>query len=363
LSDETNALEVLEPAEPNVDAVLQVRDLQTVFHTEIGTVRAVDGVSFDVHPGEVLAVVGESGCGKTVTALSVLQLLPKLGGRIREGSISYRGENLVGISDAKLRKIRGNRISMIFQDPLTALNPVQRIGNQIAEIIETHRDINHREAMNLVVDLLQLVGIPNARERVKDYPHQFSGGMRQRAMIAMAIANDPDLLIADEPTTALDVTVQAQVLDVLLGVRERLGMAIMIITHDLGVVAEVAERVMVMYAGKKVEEGTVDEIFKHPKHPYTWGLLASTTRADLPRPERLFQIPGAPPSLIHPPEGCRFAARCQYAQPTCRDSYPDLRVVGPGHIAACHFAQEEGWESGPQAEAIAVRLGSINEVA
>jgi len=357
--DET--LEVLEPAEPHVDAVLQVRDLQTVFHSEGGLVKAVDGVSFDVHPGEVLAIVGESGCGKTVTALSVLQLLPKPAGQIKEGSIAYRGENLVGIPEAKLRKIRGNRISMIFQDPLTALNPVQRIGNQIAEIIQTHRDMHKREAMDLVVDLLQLVGIPNPKQRAKDYPHQFSGGMRQRAMIAMAIANDPDLLIADEPTTALDVTVQAQVLDVLLGVRERMGMAIMIITHDLGVVAEVAERVMVMYAGK-IEEGTVDEIFTAPKHPYTWGLLASTTRADLPRPERLFQIPGAPPSLITPPKACRFAARCQYAQPVCRDDYPDLRVVGSNHIAACHFAQEEGWVPGPEAEAIAVRLGSINEV-
>ncbi len=323
--------------------LLEVRHLRTTFQTENGVVRAVDDVSFEVRSGEVLAVVGESGCGKTVTAMSILGLIDKPAGRIASGEILYRGDDLVTMPMDRLRKIRGDRIAMIFQDPLTALNPVYRIGTQIAEVIRTHREMNKEAAFNRAVELLALVGIPNPRQRARDYPHQFSGGMRQRAMIAMGVALDPDLLIADEPTTALDVTVQAQILDVLLEVRERLGSAIMLITHDLGVVAEVANRVMVMYAGKKVEEGDVETIFEHPKHPYTWGLLASTTRTDRPLLDRMYQIPGAPPSLISPPDGCRFAPRCPFVQPVCRTDYPEPRPTGAGHLVACHFAEGDEW--------------------
>jgi len=323
--------------------LLEIRVLTTVFNTEMGVLRAVDGVSFEVRAGEVLAVVGESGCGKTVTAMSILGLIPQPAGKIVAGEILYRGEDLVGMAPHRLRQIRGDRIAMIFQDPLTALNPVYRVGDQIAEVILAHRKVSKAAAFKQAVELLDLVGIPNPPERARHYPHEFSGGMRQRAMIAMGVALDPDLLIADEPTTALDVTVQAQILEVLLEVQSRLGSAILLITHDLGVVAEVANRVMVMYAGKKVEEGDVDTIFDHPKHPYTWGLLASTTRADEPLLDRMFQIPGAPPSLIHPPPACRFAPRCPFVQEVCRTDYPDPAMVVPGHEVACHFAGDEGW--------------------
>ena len=337
-------LESVAPTPGAGGALLSVRDLHTVFQVEAGVLHAVDGVSFDVQPGEVFAIVGESGSGKTVTALSILGLIPHPAGRIVGGQILYRGEDLVTVSKERRRQIRGDRITMVFQDALAALNPVHRVGNQIAEVIRFHRDVTKHEAMERAIELLGIVGIPRASERARDYPHQFSGGMRQRAMIAMAIANDPDLLIADEPTTALDVTVQAQILEVLLDVRERFQTAIVLITHDLGVVAEVAERVMVMYGGRKVEEADVDTMFTSPKHPYTWGLLKSTTRTDRPRVDRLYQIPGAPPSMLVPPAACRFAPRCVYAQDLCRAEYPDLRHVGSGnHVAACHFAQEAGW--------------------
>jgi oligopeptide/dipeptide ABC transporter ATP-binding protein len=330
--------------DPADDVVLEVENLSTVFHTEAGIVHAVDQVSFSVKAGEVLAVVGESGCGKTVTALSVLGLIPKQTGRITSGSIRYRGRDLLKMHPEEQRAIRGDRMAMIFQDPLTALNPVHRVGAQIAEQIEAHRDVSGKEAWNRAVELLTLVGIPNAVHRARDYPHHFSGGMRQRVMIAMAISLDPELLIADEPTTALDVTVQAQILRVLLDVRERLGMAVVLITHDLGVVAGVADRVMVMYAGKRVEQADVHTLYGNPKHPYTWGLLGSTTRVDRPRLEQLAQIPGAPPSLLNPPKACRFAARCAWVQSICREDYPELRPVGdPDHIAACHFADLDGW--------------------
>jgi peptide/nickel transport system ATP-binding protein/oligopeptide transport system ATP-binding protein len=334
-----------EPAPvPAGDVVLDVEDLSTVFHTEAGIVHAVDGVSFSVSAGEVLAVVGESGCGKTVTALSVLGLIPRQTGRITSGSIRYRGKDLLKMHTDEARAIRGDRIAMVFQDPLTALNPVHRVGAQIAEQIEAHRDVTGREAWRRAVELLKLVGIPNAEQRAKNYPHHFSGGMRQRVMIAMAISLDPDLLIADEPTTALDVTVQAQILQVLLDVRKRFGMAIVLITHDLGVVAGIADRVMVMYAGKRVEQADVHTLYGNPKHPYTWGLLGSTTRVDRPRLEQLTQIPGAPPSLLNPPKACRFAARCAWAQSICRVDYPELREVAePDHIAACHFVDLDGW--------------------
>jgi oligopeptide/dipeptide ABC transporter ATP-binding protein len=314
-----------------------------VFESEAGTVRAVDGVSFEVKPGEVFAVVGESGSGKTTVALSVLGLLPAPRGHITGGKILFRGEDMVNSPHERLREIRGDRVAMIFQDPLTSLNPTHRVGDQIAEVFFTHRDIDKRDAMERAVELLAIVGIPRPLERSRDYPHQFSGGMRQRAMIAMAIALRPALLIADEPTTALDVTIQAQILEVLLDVRERFEMSVMLITHDLGVVAQTADRVMVMYAGKKVEEADVRTIFSAPKHPYTWGLLGSTTRIDRPLGERMPQIPGAPPSLLNPPPACRFAPRCPRVQDVCRRDYPDLRAVGVEHEAACHFAQDAGW--------------------
>jgi oligopeptide/dipeptide ABC transporter ATP-binding protein len=343
--------------EPAADALLEVEGLKTIFHTEGGIVHAVDGVSFSVRPGEVLAIVGESGCGKSVTALSIMGLIPSPAGRIAAGSIRYRGKDLLRLHREERRAIRGDRIAMVFQDPLTALNPVHRVGAQIAELIQAHRDVSRKDAWRRSVELLKLVGIPGAEDRARQYPHHFSGGMRQRAMIAMAIALDPDLLIADEPTTALDVTVQAQILRVLLDVRERFGMAIMLITHDLGVVAGIAERVVVMYAGQKIEEADVDTLYGNPKHPYTWGLLGSTTRVDRPRLEQLTQIPGAPPSLIKPPPACRFAPRCAYVQPVCRNEYPDLRqATVPDHLAACHFANQEGWEPGPPAKEIASRL-------
>ncbi|HZD02759.1 MAG TPA: ABC transporter ATP-binding protein [Actinomycetes bacterium] len=343
--------------EPAFDALLEVEDLKTVFHTEAGTVYAVDGVGFDVRPREVLAIVGESGCGKSVTALSIMGLIPTPAGQIVSGSIRYRGRDLLRLHREERRAIRGDRIAMVFQDPLTALNPVHRVGAQIAELILAHRDVSRKEARQRAVELLRLVGIAGAEDRARQYPHHFSGGMRQRVMIAMAIALDPDLLIADEPTTALDVTVQAQILRVLLDVRERFGMAIVLITHDLGMVAGIADRVVVMYAGKKVEEADVDTLYGNPKHPYTWGLLGSTTRVDRPRLERLTQIPGAPPSLLRPPPACRFAPRCAYLQPVCRSQYPQLRqATVPDHVAACHFANLEGWEPGPPAKEVASRL-------
>ena len=343
-----------EEAEATAGALLQVEDLRTVFHTEVGTVHAVDGVSFDIRPGEVLAVVGESGCGKSVTALSIMGLIPAPAGEIVSGSINFRGKNLLHLHPEERRALRGDRIAMVFQDPLTALNPVHRVGAQIAELIQTHREVNRKDAWKRAVELLKLVGIPGAEERARQYPHHFSGGMRQRVMIAMAIALDPDLLIADEPTTALDVTVQAQILKVLLDVQDRFGMAIMLITHDLGVVAGVADRVVVMYAGQKIEEADVHTLFGNPKHPYTWGLLGSTTRVDRPRLEQLAQIPGAPPSLLDPPAACRFAPRCAYVQPLCRTEYPELRqATAPEHLAACHFAQLDGWEPGPPARELA----------
>jgi oligopeptide/dipeptide ABC transporter ATP-binding protein len=345
-----------EPAD-GTDAVLEVEDLKTIFHTEVGTVHAVDGVSFDVRGREVVAVVGESGCGKTVTALSIMGLIPYPAGEITGGAIRYRGKDLLRMHREERRAIRGDRIAMVFQDPLTALNPVHRVGAQIAELILTHRDISRKDAWQRAVELLKLVGIPSAGDRARDYPHQFSGGMRQRVMIAMAIALDPELLIADEPTTALDVTVQAQILRVLLEVRERFGMAVVLITHDLGVVAGVADRVVVMYAGKKIEQADVHTLYGNAKHPYTWGLLGSTTRVDRPRLEQLAQIPGAPPSLLAPPAACRFAPRCGYTQPICRTEYPELRpATGPEHLAACHFANLEGWEPGLPAKELAERL-------
>lgn len=336
-------------------ALLSVRNLKTEFSTEDGVVHAVDGVSFEIMPGEVFAVVGESGCGKTVTALSILGLVQKPAGRIVDGEIMFKGRDLRQIDDRELRKIRGNRIAMIFQDPLTALNPVYKVGNQIAEVFRTHQKVSKKEALQRAVGLLELVGIPRPAERAQDYPHQFSGGMRQRAMIAMAMALNPDLLIADEPTTALDVTIQAQILDVLLNLRREFNVAIMLITHDLAIVAGVADRVMVMYAGKVAEMASCDEIFYSPKHPYTWGLMTSLTRLDQANKQRLRPIRGLPPSLINLPKGCPFTPRCGYAKEICSQEYPELRSAGSaGHIASCHFAQQAEWE--PPAEVVAARV-------
>ncbi|HUE76380.1 MAG TPA: ABC transporter ATP-binding protein [Longimicrobiales bacterium] len=319
-------------------ALLEVRDLRTYFHTGDGIAKAVDGVSFHVERGEVLGIVGESGCGKSVTSLSVMGLVAEPG-RIEEGSsIVYDGRELTGLSEKELRAIRGNDIAMIFQEPMTSLNPVFRVGEQIAEAVRLHRGLSKKEARARAVELLQLVGIPVPERRVDEYPHQLSGGMRQRVMIAMALANEPDLLIADEPTTALDVTIQAQILELLNGIRQRLGMGILLITHDLGVVAEVCDRVIVMYAGQVVEEGTVADIFERPSHPYTQGLLAAVPRADR-KAGRLAVIPGTVPPPTRWPTGCRFHDRCPYAWDLTREQMPPLFDLEGGHRSRCWLVE------------------------
>ena len=289
----------------NGKLLLDVEHLRVGFRTEDGLVQAVDDVSFQLRSGEVLAIVGESGSGKSVSALTLMGLTPRLNTTF-EGSATLEGQDLLNATDDELRRLRGEEIAMIFQDPMTSLNPVQRIGAQIVEQIQAHRDMGSQEAYDLTVELLERVGIPRARERIRSYPHEFSGGMRQRVMIAMALSCDPSVLIADEPTTALDVTIQAQILEVMQELRERTDAGIVLVTHDLGVVADIADRILVMYAGRVVEQGTVDEIFYDPQHPYTWGLLGSIARVDRPRPERLPSIPGLPPSLHNRPKGCHF---------------------------------------------------------
>jgi oligopeptide transport system ATP-binding protein len=321
--------------------LLSVRDLHTTFKTDDGDVQAVDGVSFDINRGEVFAVVGESGSGKSVTAMSIMALLDSPPAIIEGEGIFWKGENLLDKSKDAMRRVRGNEIAMIFQDPLTALNPVHTVGRQIGEMARIHEGLSKGAAQERAVEMLDLVGIPEARKRVHMHPHEFSGGMRQRAMIAMAITCSPDLLIADEPTTALDVTVQAQVLEVLLSIKDEIDSAIMLVTHDLGVVAGLADRVMVMYAGRAVENGTAEEIFYETRHPYTLGLLASLPRLDDIGDEPLIPIKGAPPSLIHKPSGCPFHPRCSFARDNCVVDQPDLRrVTGVRHTAACHYAEE-----------------------
>jgi oligopeptide/dipeptide ABC transporter ATP-binding protein len=319
--------------------VLSVRNLFVSFKTDDGIVHAVEDVSFDLNAGETLGIVGESGSGKSVTSLAILGLLPDTA--TISGEVLFDGHNLLARSEKQLQPIRGERIAMIFQDALASLNPVQRVGDQIAEAISVHHDVNKDELRTRAIDLLDLVGIPQPAERVANYPHEFSGGMRQRAMIAMAIANEPDVLIADEPTTALDVTIQAQVLDVLERIQDRTHTATMLITHDLGVVAGIADRVMVMYAGSPVELGTVDDIFYRPSHPYTRGLLASMPRVDRRVDnERLLGIKGQPPSLIFLPSGCTFHPRCPYSDnDLCVRAVPEM-VVAADHLAACHYANE-----------------------
>jgi peptide/nickel transport system ATP-binding protein len=323
--------------------VLEVKGLQTVFFTNSGLFRAVDDVSFTVGRGETLAIVGESGCGKSVTALSIMRLVPDPPGRIVGGTVVLEGTDLLGLDEAGMRAIRGNRISMIFQEPMTSLNPVMRIGDQITEAVHLHRKMSRKEAWKQAVEMLRLVRIPEPERRAIEYPHQLSGGMRQRAMIAMALACRPALLIADEPTTALDVTIQAQILALVLELQKELGMGLILITHDLGVVAQTAQRVIVMYAGKKVEEADVETLFARPRHPYTRGLMASIPTVPLPGAKsdaRLVEIPGMVPSLTSLPAGCAFAPRCTLAIPRCREQYPPLQSFAGNHLAACWRATE-----------------------
>ncbi len=317
--------------------LLDVRDLKTHFQTDDGIVHAVDGVTFSVEQGKTLGIVGESGSGKSVTCLTIMGLNNRRT-TVTSGEALWKGDDLIQMNPRRLRDIRGNEIAMIFQDPMTSLNPVHKIGKQLIEAIKLHRDVSTSSARARALELLKAVGIPHAARRVDDYPHQFSGGMRQRVMIAMALVNDPDLLIADEPTTALDVTTQAQILDLMARLQREFGSAIILITHDLGVVAEVADEVAVMYAAQIVERGPVERIFNRPHHPYTWGLLGSLPRLDADL-ERLVQIPGQPPSLLNPPRGCRFHPRCAYVMNVCATEVPPLEPISddPGHLQACHL--------------------------
>jgi oligopeptide/dipeptide ABC transporter ATP-binding protein len=317
-----------------VSSLLRVDDLRVTFATEDGEVQAVDGVSFDLAPGEVLAIVGESGSGKSVTAQTITGLTRAPNARIT-GSVTYRDRELNGLDDDQLRDVRGEEIAMVFQDPMSSLNPVYRVGDQITEMIHAHRDVSKKEAADRAVELLASVGIPNPERRLRSYPHEFSGGMRQRVMIAMALSLEPKVLIADEPTTALDVTVQAQILRLIDQLNRDRDLAVILITHDLGVVAEIADRVVVMYAGQIVEDATLDEIFYDPQHPYTWGLLGSLTRLDQPRSGRLSQITGQPPSLLNPPSGCRFAPRCPHVFDKCSELPPLEPRAGGTHLDRC----------------------------
>src|SRR5438874_8170601 len=323
------------------ELLLDVNDLKVHFATEDGIVRAVDGVSFELERGKVLGIVGESGSGKSVTAMTILGLTRGVNARF-EGSIDYKGEDLLKLNEAELRRFRGNEIAMIFQDPMTSLNPVYRVGAQITEAIRVHEDVSKQTARNRAVQLLRQVGIPHPEERVDDYPHQFSGGMRQRAMIAMALANNPEVLIADEPTTALDVTIQAQIIELIDRLKDDFNSAVILITHDLGVVADVADDIAVMYAGRIVEYGTKRQVFYDPQHPYAWGLLGSIPRLDRPKPEKLHSISGAPPSLINLPRGCKFRPRCPHAFDKCLEE-PRLesRVEDPTHLDRCWLSVED----------------------
>ena len=319
--------------------LLEVKDLETEFKVKRGTVKAVNGVSFEVDKGEILAVVGESGSGKSVTSLSVMGLI-RDPGRVAGGEILFNGENLLKKSTKEMQAVRGDKISMIFQEPMTSLNPVYRVKDQIMETILTHTTMNKKEALKRAIEMLDLVGIPAPEQRVNDYPHQMSGGMRQRVMIAMALACDPELLIADEPTTALDVTIQAQILDLINRLREKLGMAVLLITHDLGVVAETADKVVVMYCGRVVEQATVEQLFTKPLHPYTQGLLDSIPKMDEDR-ERLYMIKGIVPDPIHLPKGCSFADLCDKCMEKCREHMPKLSVTEDGRKVRCFLVSDE----------------------
>jgi peptide/nickel transport system ATP-binding protein len=333
-------------AQPAMGMLLEVERLQTFFHTRRGVIKAVDGVSFALAPGETLAIVGESGCGKSVTALSLMRLVPDPPGQIVGGAVRLGAVDLLALDEEAMRGVRGKDIAMIFQEPMTSLNPVLTIGSQIAETLLLHEHLTRAQAWEKAIEMLRLVRISEAEQRAKAYPHQLSGGMRQRAMIALALACNPKVLIADEPTTALDVTIQAQILAIILELQRKLGTAVILITHDLGVVAETAQRVIVMYAGRKVEEASVDDLFAHPQHPYTQGLMASIPRlavmrgTEEPGAERLQEIPGMVPALTNLPAGCVFAPRCAYAQDRCRASYPPYEEKRPGHWAACWRSRE-----------------------
>ncbi|AEB07348.1 oligopeptide/dipeptide ABC transporter, ATPase subunit [Coriobacterium glomerans PW2] len=320
--------------------LLEVDDLKMYFHTQDGIVHAVDGVSYTLERGETLGVVGESGSGKSVTALTLMGLIDMPPGKIEGGDALYRGHSLIHMPEEELRHIRGNDIAMIFQDPMTSLNPVYKIGRQVGEGLRLHRGYTKQQALERAVELLRLVGIPEPEKRVNEYPHQFSGGMRQRVMIAMALACDPDILIADEPTTALDVTIQAQIIELMQEMQQKNGNAIIMITHDLGVVADMADKIMVMYAGRPVEFGTADEIFYESRHPYTWGLIRSIPEQAVDEKKPLTPIHGNPPSLVNLPSGCPFAPRCPYAIDICHEQVPAHMTISSDHFSACHFADD-----------------------
>jgi oligopeptide transport system ATP-binding protein len=328
------------------ELLLQVKNLKTHFYTDAGVVKAVDGVDLEIHKGETLGVVGESGSGKSITAMSIMRLIPVPPGKIVSGEIIFNGKDLVKASEREMMKIRGNDIAMIFQDPMTSLNPVLTVGEQIMEAIVLHQKVGRSDAKKKAIEMLKTVGIPESETRVNNYPHQFSGGMRQRVMIAMALSCNPKLLIADEPTTALDVTIQAQILSLMNKLKDDFGTAIMLITHDLGVVAELCQKVLVMYAGNTVEYTDSRALFATPKHPYTWGLLGSLPKLDESEKQRLEPIEGQPPDLRHLPQGCNFAPRCKHKLPICEQQKPILREIEPGHMVSC-FLYEVG-ERGEQ---------------
>jgi peptide/nickel transport system ATP-binding protein len=335
---ETTDQRVVRPE--GTEPLLSIRDLRTYFYSSDGVARSVDGVSYDIFPSETLAVVGESGCGKSVTAFSIMRLIPIPPGRIVSGEVRFEGRDLLALSEREMRKVRGNDVSMIFQEPMTSLNPILTIGRQIAETILVHRDNTKAEARDLSIEMLARVGIPSPEKRIDEYPHQLSGGMKQRAMIAMALVCRPKLLIADEPTTALDVTIQAQILDLLRDIQSEFGMSVLLITHDLGVVAEVAERVVVMYAGKIAETADVVDLFENPRHPYTRALFRSLPSLEA-RKAALEVIPGSVPNPLEFPSGCRFRTRCPISRPACATAEPPLVEIGRGHYVACPYHEEQ----------------------
>ena len=322
------------------EIILQVKDLKTYFYTDAGTVKSVDGVSFDLHKGEILGIVGESGSGKSVSNLSIMNLIPSPPGKIESGEVLFHGEDLLKMSQKKLRSIRGNRISMIFQDPMSSLNPFLRISTQMIETIQLHQGLNKKDAKAKAIEMLKMAGIPAAEERIDCYPHQFSGGMRQRVMIAMGLSCKHEILIADEPTSALDVTIQAQIIDLMTDLTKQLGTAVIMITHSLGVVAGMCDTINVMYAGRAVEHGSTKDLFASPKHPYTQGLIKSVPRLDKETEGRLYSIPGQPPNVIDLPPCCPFYPRCEKAKDICKKKYPPLKQFGNGHCASCWLYAE-----------------------